>query len=407
MDGNPVEVQSWSTRVERNAISPPSGADADSTSRMRVVSIINQKGGCGKTTTAINLAAVLARSGARTLLVDMDPQSHCAAGLGVPESGIEHGVAELLLGDLERPLDLQSHLWEIGTNLHLLPSTVQLAMLEAPYGPLASRLDRDRRLSRLLAWWRESFDWCIVDCPPTIGLLTFNALMASDLVLVPVETGYFSLKGAEKQIQTIGALVERRQQPIPFYLLPTLVDESKPLSRDVLAALSSRFSEHLLPVVVHNHEVLREAASFGQAVTEYAPGSDAEVDFQVLAQWLEAWRIETNDAVEASGQAMLGMPPQPLIEPPMPTHSVDFPSVVQADSALAQVSIDVSGAAIAAGMNVPPPFNRAADLAARLRALAERARNGDARSQAPIPQGFGAQTPAETQSLGASKGEQR
>ncbi len=364
---------------------------------MRVVSIINQKGGCGKTTTAINLAAVLARTGARTMLVDMDPQSHCAAGLGVPESSIEHGVAELLLGDLERPLESHEHLWEIGTNLHLLPSTVQLAMLEAPSGPLASRLDRDRRLARLLAGWRDQFDWCIVDCPPTIGLLTFNALMASDLVLVPVETGYFSLKGAEKQIQTIGALVERRQRPIPFYLLPTLVDESKPLSRDVLATLTTRFSEHLLPVVVRNHEVLREAASFGQAVTEYAPGSDAETDFHVLAQWLESWRVETIAEVRALADALPGLPLPASVEPPVTRSATDFPSSV-AGSPLAQVGIEISSTAIAAGIDRPPPVNRAADLAARLRALADRARHVDARSQAPIPQGFGAAEPADSTS---------
>ncbi len=377
--------------------------DADFIPRMRVVSIINQKGGCGKTTTAINLAAVLARTGARTMLVDMDPQSHCAAGLGVPESGIEHGVAELLLGDLERPLDAKAHLWEIGTNLHLLPSTVQLATLEAPAGPLASRLDRDRRLARMLSWWREDFEWCIVDCPPTIGLLTFNALMASDLVLVPVETGYFSLKGAEKQIQTIGALVERRQRSIPFYLLPTLVDETKPLSRDILAALSTRFSEHLLPVVVRNHEVLREAASFGQPVTEYAPGSDAETDFQVLAQWLESWRIETIAQVRALADALPGMPLPAGVESPVQIGPESPPSAVRA-AALAQVSIELSTAAIAAGLNVPPPVNRAADLAARLRALADRARSADIRSQAPIPQGFAGSEPRDVPSATEPRG---
>ncbi len=337
------------------------------------------------------------------MLVDMDPQSHCAAGLGVPESGIEHGVAELLLGDLERPLDAKAHLWEIGTNLHLLPSTVQLATLEAPAGPLASRLDRDRRLARMLSWWREDFEWCIVDCPPTIGLLTFNALMASDLVLVPVETGYFSLKGAEKQIQTIGALVERRQRSIPFYLLPTLVDETKPLSRDILAALSTRFSEHLLPVVVRNHEVLREAASFGQPVTEYAPGSDAETDFQVLAQWLESWRIETIAQVRALADALPGMPLPAGVESPVQIGPESPPSAVRA-AALAQVSIELSTAAIAAGLNVPPPVNRAADLAARLRALADRARSADIRSQAPIPQGFAGSEPRDVPSATEPKG---
>ena len=360
---------------------------------MRVVSIVNQKGGCGKTTTAINLAATLAADGARVLLVDMDPQSHCAAGLGVPDQTVECTIADAMVADLTSPPRSADFLWEVGQGLKLIPSSVGLAALEAPNGPLAARFDRDRRLARVLGAWQAEFDWCIIDCPPTIGLLTFNALMASDLVLVPVETGYFSLKGAEKQIQTIGALVERRQRPIPFYLLPTLVDESKPLSRDILSAMTARFPDHLLPVVVRNHEVLREAASCGQPVTEYAPGSDADVDFQVLAQWLESWRLELQAQGEALAHASLDLPPRPTLEPPVQTHSVAFPSVVQADAVLAQVSIDVTGAAIAAGLAVPPPVNRAADLAARLRALADRARSADLRTQAPIPQGFGAVAP--------------
>jgi chromosome partitioning protein len=253
---------------------------------MRTIAIVNQKGGCGKTTTAINLAAVLARRGHRTLLVDMDPQSHCAAGLGVPESSIVRGVGEVLLGDLDRPLDSESFLWEVSRHLHLAPSTVSLAALEAAAGGLSSLPDRDRRLARMLAWLAPRFDLCIVDCPPTIGLLTFNALRAADEALVPVETGYFSLRGAEKQIATIVRTVERLGRPLPFRLLATLFDESRPVDRSVLEQLRKRYGEAVLPLVVGDHEVLREAASVGQAVTEFAPHSAADRDFESLAAWL-------------------------------------------------------------------------------------------------------------------------
>jgi chromosome partitioning protein len=253
---------------------------------MRTIAIVNQKGGCGKTTTAINLAAVLARRGLRTLLVDMDPQSHCAAGLGVPESAVQRGVGEVLLGDLDHPLEPSTFLWEVSRNLHLAPSTVSLAALEAAAGGLSGLPDRDRRLGRMLQWLAPRFDIAIVDCPPTIGLLTFNALRAAEEAIVPVETGYFSLRGAEKQVATIQRIVERLGRPIHVRLLATLYDDTRPVDREVLDQLRKKFGESVLPMVVADHEVLREAASVGSAVTEFAPRSAAESDFDALAAWL-------------------------------------------------------------------------------------------------------------------------
>ncbi len=117
---------------------------------MRTIAIVNQKGGCGKTSTAINLAAVFAHRGLRTLLVDMDPQSHCAIGLGVPEGGIEQSVAEAMLKADREGFEPSSAVWEVGGNLDLLPSTMRLAGLEAPGGGLHELADRDLRLNRLL-----------------------------------------------------------------------------------------------------------------------------------------------------------------------------------------------------------------------------------------------------------------
>lgn len=282
---------------------------------MRTIAIVNQKGGCGKTTTAINLAAVLARRGVRTLLVDMDPQSHCAAGLGVPESGIQRGVGEVLLGDLDRPPDVSTFLWEVSRNLHLAPSTVSLAALEAAAGGLSGLPDRDRRLGRLLAWLAPRFDLCVVDCPPTIGLLTFNALRAADEAIVPVETGYFSLRGAEKQTATILRMVERLGRPIPYHLLATLYDESRPVDRDVLDQLRKRYGEAVLPMVVGDHEVLREAAHVGSAVTEFAPRSAADNEFDALAQWLLDHPPEVPAAVPAPT-----MTPGPAAAQPEPAE---------------------------------------------------------------------------------------
>lgn len=253
---------------------------------MRTIAVVNQKGGCGKTTTAINLAAELAARGHRTLLVDMDPQGHCAAGLGVPEDRIERSMLDALLQDLERGPDPASILWEVARNLYLAPSGVSLASLEAPNGPAASLPDRDRRLAKLLRRLESRFEFCLVDCPPNVGLLTFNALRAADEALLPVETGYFSLQGAERQWATIRKVSERVGRVIPIRVLATLHHPGRSVARDVLAALESRFGDAMIPSRIHEHEVLREAAGLGQPVRECSPQSEAVRDFEALAEWL-------------------------------------------------------------------------------------------------------------------------
>ena len=240
---------------------------------MRSVAIVNQKGGCGKTTTAINLAATLAAKNRRTLLVDMDPQGHCGIGLGVPEDRIEHGLAEALLSDPPGGADPDAMLWEVAKNLRLAPSTLSLAGLEAARGGLAHLPDRDARLSQFLDRVADRFDWCVIDCPPTIGLLTFNALRAADEAIIPVETGFFSLKGSERQAAAIQAMSTRLERELPLRILPTLHRPSAKLATDLLAAIERRHGMLTMPLVIREHESLREAAGFGQPITEYAPGA--------------------------------------------------------------------------------------------------------------------------------------
>jgi len=329
---------------------------------MRTIAIVNQKGGCGKTTTAINLAAVLARTGRATLLVDMDPQSHCAAGLGVPEERVERGIAEVLLSDLERPVDGSDFLWEVSRDLFLAPSTVRLAALEAAGGGLSGLADRDRRLAKLLGHLASRFEFCIVDCPPTIGFLTFNALRAADEVLVPVETGFFSLKGAEKQVATIERLVERIGKALPYRLLPTLFDESRPVDRDVLEALRRRYADRVVPVAVRNREALREAASRGQAVTEYAPQSEAEADFEALATWLLEQGMPA-PAPEFPAPPVRKPPsPRPApaaapsLEPPSATRAGELARRMRAPAAVAgRIGVEPKPAVSAGAATLDPP----------------------------------------------------
>ncbi len=255
-------------------------------SDMRVIAIVNQKGGSGKTTTAVHLAAVLAARGQRTLLVDLDPQGHCGLALGIAPARIEKGIEDAMQQGSGTSLLDDGLFWEPAANLVLAPCTIRLAALEAPGGPLADAPDRDRRLSAILDRVAPRFEWCIIDCPPHIGLLVFNALRACDEALIPIETGYFALRAAERQVATIRTVADRLQRAIAIHILPALVREESPSSKQILTAIDRTFGESVIPAMIHEHDVLREAAGFGQAVTEYAPTSDARREFEMLAAWL-------------------------------------------------------------------------------------------------------------------------
>ncbi|XAM01554.1 AAA family ATPase [Phycisphaeraceae bacterium D3-23] len=251
---------------------------------MRTIAIINQKGGCGKTTVSINLAATLAAMGQKTLLVDMDPQSHCALGLAVPEAQIDRSTADLLRAGMSGEIGVADITWQISRNLDLAPSTVSLAAVEPQ---LATASDRDRRLAQVLATCADRYDYCIIDCPPSIGLLTFNALRAADEVIVPVETGYFAMQGSFRQEQTIEMLAQKVGHRVRFKILPTLYDVRTKLAREILSELKKHFGDKLLPLVINFNAKLKEAASFGQPITEYDAGSRGMKDFEELATWLQ------------------------------------------------------------------------------------------------------------------------
>src|ERR1043165_2871466 len=139
---------------------------------MRIIAIINQKGGCGKTTTSINLAACMARLGQKTLLVDMDPQGHCGVGLAVPEDQIERTIYDALIEESDgKPARVNEVVWQIASDFDLAPSNIKLAAFEQVF---AGRAGREDRLLNTLATARDNYDWCIIDCPPSVGLLTFN-----------------------------------------------------------------------------------------------------------------------------------------------------------------------------------------------------------------------------------------
>ena len=249
---------------------------------MRIIALINQKGGCGKTTSSINLAACLAHMGQRTLLVDMDPQGHCSVGLAVPDGQIEKSVYDILRAP-GSTATIKDITWQIASNFDLAPATISLAALETELHGVPGRQDR---LADALSRVGNDYDYCIIDCPPNVGLLTFNAMRACAEVIIPVETGYFSLHGLSKQLELLEQLRKQCRQEIRIRILATLYDIRTKLARVVLAELRDQFGSMLMESTINFNTKLKEAASFGQPITEYDPASKGFKDFQKLAREL-------------------------------------------------------------------------------------------------------------------------
>ena len=282
---------------------------------MRIIAVANQKGGCGKTTVAINLAACLANLNHRTLLIDMDPQGHCAVGLGVPESDIKHSVFDLLAPPQTGPVALAKMVWQIEANFDLLPGTLELARFESM---MAGRDNREGRLRAALADARPEYDVILIDCPPSLSLLTFNALAAADEVLIPVETGFFSLHGLSRQLEVIESLQSLTQRTLAVRVVCNLYDVRTKASRRIVAQLREHFGDMLTRTVVNLNTRLKAAAAVGQPITEFDRGSIGFHDFRALAQELTESRAtgglpasaavaaDTTARLESCGTAALG-----------------------------------------------------------------------------------------------------
>ena len=249
---------------------------------MRTIAVINQKGGCGKTTISINLSAALAEQGRKTLLIDMDPQGHCALGLAVPAEQIERNIYDVLCLSQHEDLAkaLRQTTWQITTNFDLSPSNIELAAFEQKFSGLEGREDR---LQRVLGTVSDLYDLAIIDCPPNIGLLTFNALRSADEVLVPVETGYFCLESLQQQLETLEVLRKQYNQEFRVRIVPSLYDVRTRLAREILGRLKSQYNGLLSKATINFNTKLKEAASLGQPITEYDTGSIGYKDFQSLA----------------------------------------------------------------------------------------------------------------------------
>ncbi|MBI3995927.1 MAG: ParA family protein [Nitrospirae bacterium] len=259
---------------------------------MRIISVINQKGGCGKTTTAINLSACLARLNRRVLLVDLDPQGHASLGLNLKPENLLKGMTEVLTqGTCIDDVICES----VSPNLDVAPANVTLSSAEQL---LASVPQKEQRLLSAIQSIRRSYDYVIIDSPPSLGLLTFNALRASDEALVPVDMGFFSLHGLAKLIEIVDVVARHTGHAVIVRALATMVNQRVRFSREILGEVHRHFTDRTFKTVIRNNTRLREAASHGLPITEYDSESKGAADYAALAQ--EVVALEMNLPVGAT-----------------------------------------------------------------------------------------------------------
>jgi chromosome partitioning protein len=244
----------------------------------RIVSICNLKGGVGKTVTAINLSVFLAAYKRRTLLLDLDPQGHCGLGLGIDVENLDKSIYDTL-SDAARSLTDTIH--PIKPNLDIIPANIDLAGLE---GELVDDSGRTTKLVDKLQSIKHLYEYIIIDCPPSIGLLTINALVASQVVIIPVQSSVLSLYGIEKIMETVGTLMESLSLDIKVYLLLTLFEGHLRESWIVREKVKTAFGKLLLRTVIRKNTRLNEAVRRGISILEHDPRSIGSYDYHQLAR---------------------------------------------------------------------------------------------------------------------------
>ena len=273
--------------ADRVAYLNASGGDV-----MRVIAIVNQKGGCGKTTTTVNLAGALAADGNRILVIDLDPQAHATLALGLEPDDLDANLYEVLI-EPAGATRLDSIIIDVSEQIDVAPSSIVLSALEQKLA--TERHDsRTQRLAVALEKLPPLYDYVLIDCPPNVGLLTFNALRAASEAIVPLETSFFAIDGVQKLLETIALLSDRIGHDLHVRVLPTLYDGRTRYARQTLGDIRELFKELCFDTVIRVNVKLREAARQGLPISRFAPSANGAIDYRSVAMEIaasppEAW----------------------------------------------------------------------------------------------------------------------
>lgn len=241
---------------------------------MKVISIFNQKGGVGKTTTVVNLAAYLGNKKKKTLVIDLDPQANSTSGLGIDKHSLESSLYDALLGEEVNIIDTSAK------NVSIIPSTSDLSGFEIE----AVNIDDRESLLKNILEKTEGFDYVIIDCPPSLGLLSINALVASDSVLIPIQTEYYALEGVSQLVQTIDLIKQSLNPNLEVEgVLVSMFDGRNNLSLDVVEEVKKYFKDKVFKTVIPRNIRLAEAPSHGLSILDYDPKSKGGLAYKKLA----------------------------------------------------------------------------------------------------------------------------
>lgn len=243
------------------------------------IAIVNQKGGVGKSTTAVNLGAGLAEKNNKVLIIDIDPQGNASSGLGIEKSKVEYTVYDLLI---ESEPALKAVLKTDNDNLDIIPANIELAGAEIE---LVSIMSRESRLKKSLVKITDKYDYIIIDCPPSLGLLTLNALTAADSVMVPIQCEYYALEGLGQLMNTIELVRKNLNSDLRIEgVLMTMYDARTNLSEQVIDEVKEYFSDLVFESIIPRNVRLSEAPSFGKPILDYSSNSKGAKAYRQLAE---------------------------------------------------------------------------------------------------------------------------
>ncbi len=279
---------------------------------MKIISIANQKGGCGKTTTAINLASTLGANGQKTLLIDLDPQAHATLGLNVEDQNSLYNCISKLT---PHKLKIKDIIKSLERQFDIVPSNVLVGTLEQE---LADEIGRELKLVEIIGEIKDVYDYVLIDCPPSLGFLTVNAIRASDELIIPVETSRFSMQGVDHLMDITHLIRERLNHPVVPRVLVTMFDSRLRHSFTMLGKMKEKFNGMLFDTIVHVNVKLKEAAVMGEAVIKYDKYCRGSKDYMGLAReilTLDRKKAAQPEAAQAPLQPKTAQPQAPAYTP--------------------------------------------------------------------------------------------